>query len=130
MSGGVRRYSPWAGEWVTFGGCFRQNKGMLRWALWVAMIGGMAIGALAETPAPGVVHASVPVTADPTNSYALYLPSGYSPAKRWPLLMAFDAFARGDQPVKIFQEAAEKYGFIVVGSNNSRNFEDPSAAIR
>jgi dienelactone hydrolase len=32
--------------------------------------------------------------------------------------------------VKLFHEAAEKYGFILVGSNNSRNFEDPSAAIR
>ena len=33
-------------------------------------------------------------------------------------------------PVKLFQQGAEKYGFIVVGSNNSRNFSDPSKAIR
>ena len=76
------------------------------------------------------MHASVAVAADPSNSYALYLPSAYSPAKRWPLLLVFDPFARGEVSVKLFHEAAEKYGFIVVGSNNSRNFQDPSAAIR
>ena len=85
---------------------------------------------LPPTPHPGTVHASVTVIADPTNSYALYLPSAYSPLKRWPLLLVFDPFARGEVSVKLFHEAAEKYGFIVVGSNNSRNFQDPSAAIR
>ncbi|HSK46000.1 MAG TPA: hypothetical protein VLA83_19160 [Candidatus Binatia bacterium] len=83
-----------------------------------------------QTPAAGTVHSSVPVAAQPTNSYALYLPSTYSPAKRWPLLLIFDPFARGEVSVKLFHEAAEKYGFILVGSNNTRNFEDPSAAIR
>src|SRR5580698_9923035 len=115
---------------MTFSGGIRQNKCMLRWVFLVVMAGGMGLAAFAQTPAPGVVHASVAVTADPTNSYALYLPSAYSPAKRWPLLLAFDAFARGETSVNLFHEAAEKYGFIVVGSNNSRNFQDPSAAIR
>ena len=77
-----------------------------------------------------MVHASVTALADATNSYALYLPSAYSPVKRWPLLLVFDPFARGEVSVKLFHDAAEKYGFIVVGSNNSRNFQDPSAAIR
>jgi poly(3-hydroxybutyrate) depolymerase len=96
----------------------------------VVMICGVALAARSQTPAPGMVHASVAVAADPTNSYALYLPSAYSPAKRWPLLLVFDPFARGEVSVKLFHEAAEKYGFIVVGSNNSRNFQDPSAVIR
>jgi dienelactone hydrolase len=82
------------------------------------------------TPATGTVHAAVTEIADPSNSYALYLPLAYSPVKRWPLLLVFDPFARGEVSVKLFHEAAEKYGFIVVGSNNSRNFQDPSAAIR
>src|SRR6476646_8364363 len=85
---------------------------------------------VAQAPAPGTVHGSVATLADASNSYALYLPSAYSPAKRWPLLLVFDPFARGEVSVKLFHEAAEKYGFIVVGSNNSKNFEDPSAAIR
>jgi predicted esterase len=94
------------------------------------LAGALSLVAQTQTPAPGTVHASVAILADATNSYALYLPSAYSPTKRWPLLLVFDPFARGEVSVKLFHEAAEKYGFIVVGSNNSRNFEDPSAAIR
>lgn len=86
--------------------------------------------ARAQTPPTGTVQPSVAVKADPSNSYALYVPSAYSPAKRWPLLLLFDPFARGEVSVKLFHEAAEKYGYIVVGSNNSRNFQDPSEAIR
>jgi predicted esterase len=92
--------------------------------------GALSLPVRGQTPSPGTVHGSVTVTADPTNSYALYLPSAYSLAKRWPLLLVFDPFARGEVSVKLFHEAAEKYGFIVAGSNNSRNFQDPSAAIR
>lgn len=96
----------------------------------MVLAGVLSLVAQTPTPAPGTVHASVTALADATNSYALYLPSAYSPTKRWPLLLVFDPFARGEVSVKLFHEAAEKYGFIVVGSNNSRNFEDPSAAIR
>jgi tetratricopeptide (TPR) repeat protein len=37
------------------------------------------------------------------------------------VLFAFDPGARGKIPVELFREAAEKYGYIVAGSNNSRN---------
>ncbi len=37
------------------------------------------------------------------------------------MLYAFDPGARGKIPVERFKEAAEKFGWIVVGSNNSRN---------
>ncbi|MCU1253797.1 MAG: hypothetical protein JWM83_96 [Candidatus Angelobacter sp.] len=95
----------------------------------VLMVAGAGL-AYPQTPAAGTVHSSVPVAAQPTNSYALYLPSAYSSAKRWPLLLIFDPFARGEVSVKLFHDAAEKHGFILVGSNNTRNFEDPSTAIR
>lgn len=58
---------------------------------------------------------------DPTQSYALYLPSRYTPEKRWPVLYCLDPLARGEVPVARFRVAAEKYGWIVVGSHNSRN---------
>ena len=103
---------------------------MRRFILVLLVVCGVAFAAYPQTPAPGTVHPSVTVLADPSNSYALYLPAAYSPAKRWPLLLIFDPFARGEVSVKLFQEAAEKYGFIVVGSNNSRNFEDPSVTVR
>jgi pimeloyl-ACP methyl ester carboxylesterase len=37
------------------------------------------------------------------------------------VLYAFDPGARGKLPLEHFREAAEKYGWILVGSNNSRN---------
>jgi predicted esterase len=58
---------------------------------------------------------------DPNQSYALYLPRNYDKNRKWPVLYAFDPGARGRIPVERFKEAAEQYGWIVVGSNNSRN---------
>jgi len=57
----------------------------------------------------------------PDQTYALYLPSNYTPEKKWPILYAFDPAARGNLPVELMRDAAELYGYIVVGSNNSRN---------
>lgn len=57
----------------------------------------------------------------PAQSYALYLPLEYTPEKQWPVLFAFDPGARGVLPLQHFQAAAEKYQYIVIGSNNSRN---------
>ena len=114
---------------MTIAGDLSQNIPM-RHFLFLALIVMNAGSAYPQTPAAGTVHSSVPVAAEPTHNYALYLPSAYSPAKRWPLMLIFDPFARGEVSVKLFHDAAEKYGFILVGSNNTRNFEDPSAAIR
>src|SRR5262245_39228288 len=57
----------------------------------------------------------------PDQSYALYLPSNYDATRKWPVLYAFDPGARGKLPVERFRDAAERFGWIVVGSNNSRN---------
>jgi len=61
---------------------------------------------------------------DSAQSYALYLPPNYTTDRRWPVIYAFDPAARGLRPVERFKDAAEKYGFIIVGSNNSRNVPD------
>jgi predicted esterase len=45
----------------------------------------------------------------------------YSSTRKWPLLAAFDPAARGSIPVERFKDAAERYGYIVCGSNNSQN---------
>ncbi|MBI1765957.1 MAG: hypothetical protein HYR56_31515 [Acidobacteria bacterium] len=70
---------------------------------------------------PGKIIEKVSCLTDATQSYALYLPSNYSPNKSWPILYGFDPGGRGGQPVELYSEAAEKFGWIVVGSNNSRN---------
>jgi tetratricopeptide (TPR) repeat protein len=69
----------------------------------------------------GVVIEKVTCMNDASQSYALYLPTNYTPQKQWPALYIFDPFAQGKAPVEIFHEAAEKFGFIVIGSNNSQN---------
>ena len=69
----------------------------------------------------GEVIERVKAKSDEMQSYALYLPKNYTPEKKWAILYAFEPIARGKLPVMIYQEAAEKYGFIVVGSYNSQN---------
>jgi tetratricopeptide (TPR) repeat protein len=69
----------------------------------------------------GVVIEKVTCINDASQSYALYLPTNYTPEKQWPALYIFDPSGQGKAPVEIFREAAEKFGFIVVGSNNSQN---------
>ncbi|HEV2705126.1 MAG TPA: tetratricopeptide repeat protein [Pyrinomonadaceae bacterium] len=78
----------------------------------------------AQEFARATVIERVVCAADASQSYALYLPSNYTTARRWPIIYGFDPAARGRVPVELFREAAEKYGFILVGSNNSRNGSD------
>src|SRR6185503_8699389 len=77
----------------------------------------------------GEIIEKVTCIANPEQSYALFLPPGYTPEKKWPILYAFDPVARGSVPVKLFQAAAREFGFILVGSNNSRNGIDLNAIV-
>jgi tetratricopeptide (TPR) repeat protein len=89
----------------------------------IIFIIGSAIGSYAkdgELP-KGVVLAKVVAVRDATQSYALYLPTVYTPAHKYPVLYCFDPGGRGALPVERFRSAAERYGYIIVGSNNSRN---------
>ena len=81
---------------------------------------GLVLVATQSLP-PGTVIQDVRCVADPSQGYALYIPSTYTPSRTWPVILAFDPGARGRTPVERYQAAAEQYGFIVAGSNNSRN---------
>ena len=54
-------------------------------------------------------------------SYALYLPKGYAADRAWPVLLAFAPDGDGAGPVMLFQAEAERLGWIVAGSLDSRN---------
>jgi hypothetical protein len=69
----------------------------------------------------GKVIDGVQCKKDVTQSYALYLPTNYSADKKWPVVYAFDAHGKGSLPVGLFKDEAERYGYILVGSNNSKN---------
>jgi len=85
----------------------------------MALFGLASLGG-ADLPRGRVVDPVV-VGGDATQSYALYLPSSYKPDRAWPILYCLDPLARGRVPVERFAQAAGKAGFIVAGSNNSRN---------
>ena len=77
-----------------------------------------------NTSAPfptGTIIPKVTCSASPEQTYTLYLPSNYSPTKKWPIIYVFDPGARGQLAVETIRAAAEKYGYILAGSNNSRN---------
>ena len=95
----------------------------VRLSLMVLLLAHSAALAITQTESipRGQVVERVVALNDASQSYALYLPSNYTPNRKWPVLYAFDPGARGRVPVERFKEAAEKYGWIVIGSNNSRN---------
>lgn len=67
----------------------------------------------------GEIVPSVPATATPGQSYALYLPSGYTPERPWPILYVMDARGQGVRAAEAFRAGAEQYGYILASSNNS-----------
>jgi len=94
-------------------------------AVMLLPVAGMALSIASDDfdalKARRVVIPSLRCLDDPSQSYALYLPSQYSPDRRWPIIYAFDPSAHGRTPVELYQKVAEKYGYILVGSNNSEN---------
>ena len=69
----------------------------------------------------GEVNERVTAKTNPKHSYSLLLPSNYDAAKRWPVVFVFDPGGRAGTAISLFQAGAEKYGYIVMCSWNSRN---------
>ncbi len=91
--------------------------------VWLTVIGAilLAAAASAQDLPRGVIVDDLQCKDNPAQHYALYLPTSFTPGRKWPLILGFDAGARGRRAVERYQQAAEKYGFIVAASNNSKN---------
>jgi dienelactone hydrolase len=89
--------------------------------LMAALLSSVALAEAPEVFPLGKVIPKVECAANNRQSYALYLPTTYRKEIRHPLLFIFEPAARGPLPVRIMHEAAEKYGYILIASNNSRN---------
>jgi len=91
-----------------------------------------ATGAFGQELPRGQVIDDVKCLGNPAQSYALYVPSTYTPERGWNLLIGFHPGARGRVIVDKYRAAAERFGYIVAGSNNSRNgpWENSVAAIQ
>src|SRR5262245_10363995 len=97
-----------------------------------AVAGAVAAPLEAQDLARGMIIDAVTCAGDSTQTYALYLPSAYSRERAWSVLIAFHPAARGRVMVEKYQAAAEQYGYIVAGSNTSRNgpWSVSAAAVR
>ncbi len=69
----------------------------------------------------GVIIDSIPVYGTKDQSYALYLPKGYQENQQNSIVFIFEPAARAAIGIRPFIPTAEKYGHILVCSNNSRN---------
>ena len=69
----------------------------------------------------GKVTENLVVQSHPDQSYAVFLPGNYTPDKAWPTVFCLDPRARGKSAIERFVQGAEKYGYVVLCSNNSRN---------
>ncbi len=98
---------------------FRLRVALAAGGLWLAVFG--VSGNAAESALGGRVLESVACKADPAQRYALYVPGEYTPERPWPVVFCFDPSGRGLVPVERLRAAAEKHGYIVAGSLNSRN---------
>jgi len=81
-------------------------------------------------PKPGEIHVKIASADNPSRSYALYIPrasaqppvkTGGTPERLYPVMIAFDPHANGALPLTNYMRLADKYGFIMMGSNDSRN---------
>lgn len=87
-----------------------------------------------SVPAPelprGKIIAKIPCAGSPGESYSLYLPSGYSADRAWPVLYVLDPRGRGVLAAERFRPGAERYGYILASSNNSASdtAADPNVA--
>ena len=57
--------------------------------------------------------------ADSSQRYALYLPPSFTRDRQWPILFLLDPRGRALVPMRRFQPAAERLGYIVISSYNT-----------
>ncbi|MCX6248616.1 MAG: hypothetical protein NTW10_12905 [Bacteroidetes bacterium] len=57
-------------------------------------------------------------------SYALFLPESYTTTRKFPVIIAFDPQGSGILPLEKYKDLANKYGYILMGSNDSKNGQD------
>jgi hypothetical protein len=69
----------------------------------------------------GLVIDSVICSDNSSQIYSIYIPSNYDTTKKWPIIYCFDPHGNGNLPVKLYKDLAEKYGFILAGTYNSKN---------
>jgi DNA-directed RNA polymerase subunit RPC12/RpoP/predicted esterase len=83
-----------------------------------------------KTIEPGELINKVSCKEKPQYSYACYLPTNYTAKKKWPILYCFSPGADGPGYIGLFYGACEEVGWIIVGSNDSKNGPIQTEAIK
>ncbi len=84
----------------------------------------MAVPAADDPPlrvAIGEMAQDIACASDPSQTYTLYLPQGFTSDRRWPVLLVFDPRGRSVLAAELFREAADTHGWILVSSDNTRS---------
>ncbi|MEX0289922.1 MAG: hypothetical protein AB3N14_12500 [Flavobacteriaceae bacterium] len=87
----------------------------------LSLLAGLLLFGSTYSQEKGVVLDSLPIPGSDDETYALYLPKNHDPNNLSAIVFIFDPAARGAVGVKPFVQAAEKYDYILVCSNNSKN---------
>ena len=82
--------------------------------------------ALHET---GKLIAKQPVAGTASDTYAYYLPKSYRADQAARIVIFLDAHARGQDPVEMYKPLAEEFGFLLFGSNVSKNGQLPAESL-
>ncbi|NIP59576.1 MAG: hypothetical protein GWM92_14695 [Gemmatimonadetes bacterium] len=73
----------------------------------------------ADTLPSGRIVERVASREDPSEAYAVYLPDGFETTRKWPVLLLLDARGRALLPLRLYREAAERYGYVVMSAYGS-----------
>jgi len=77
-----------------------------------------ARAAAAQVP-PARLEERVRSTTDTSQTFALFLPPGYTTERRWPVLFVLDPRGRALLALKRFQDGAARLGWVIVSSYNT-----------
>jgi len=68
---------------------------------------------------PGRLEERVRSATDTSQTFALYLPPGYTTERRWPVLFVLDPRGRALLSLKLFQDHAARLGWVILSSYNT-----------
>ena len=89
-------------------------------ALVAVLEGGIPSPAAAsEALVKGRLNEFVASKADTSQRFSIYIPTGYDPSRPAPILYLMDPRGRARVAAKLFQPAAERFGYILVSSHNT-----------
>jgi predicted esterase len=79
--------------------------------------GGSDLQLVTRTFETGRLIENVPSASVPGERFTLYLPDGFDPSKPTPIIYLMDPRGRARVPAKLFQGAAERYGYVLFSSH-------------